>query len=107
MTSNADAKILLVDDYRGNLEALEAMLDSSGCTLIRAESADEGLLALLGHEFAAMILDIKMPMMNGIELARLVKQRKRTEHVPILFLTAHAVDEHEVLLGYGAGAVDY
>jgi signal transduction histidine kinase len=107
MNDNADVKILLVDDYRGNLDALEAMLESSGCTLIRAESADEALLALLTHEFAAMILDIKMPMMNGIELARLVKQRKRTEHVPILFLTAQAVDEHDVLLGYGAGAVDY
>jgi signal transduction histidine kinase len=107
MNSNADVKILLVDDYRGNLDALEAMLESSGCTLVRAESADEGLLALLRHEFAAMILDIKMPTMNGIELARLVKQRKRTEHIPILFLTAHAIDEHDVLLGYDAGAVDY
>jgi signal transduction histidine kinase len=107
MNSNTDVKILLVDDYRANLDALEVMLEPSGCTLIRAESADEGLLALLRHEFAAMILDIKMPMMNGIELARLVKQRKRTEHVPILFLTAHAFDEQDVLLGYGAGAVDY
>jgi signal transduction histidine kinase len=107
MNSNADVKILLVDDYRANLDALEVMLESSGCTLVRAESAEEGLLALLRHEFAAMIVDIKMPTMNGIELARLVKQRKRTEHIPILFLTAHAVDEHDVLLGYGAGAVDY
>jgi hypothetical protein len=107
MKSSADVKILLVDDYRRNLDALEAMLESSACTLVRAESAEEALLALLRHDFAAMILDIKMPGMNGIELARLVKQRKRTEHVPILFLTAHSVDEHDVLLGYGAGAVDY
>jgi signal transduction histidine kinase len=107
MNSNMDVKILLVDDYRANLDALEAMLESSGCTLVRAESADEALLALLRNEFAAMILDIKMPVTNGIELARLVKQRKRTEHIPILFLTAHSVDEQDVLLGYGAGAVDY
>lgn len=109
MNSNrdADVKILLVDDYRANLDALEALLESSGCTLVRAESADEALLALLRHEFAAMILDIRMPRMNGIELARLVKQRKRTEHVPILLLTAHSVEEQDVLLGYGAGAVDY
>jgi PAS domain S-box-containing protein len=107
MSGVADVKILLVDDYRSNLDALEAMLGSSGCTLIRAESADEALLALLRHEFAAMILDIKMPGMDGIELARLVKQRRRTEHVPILFLTAHSVEERDVLLGYGAGAVDY
>src|SRR5262249_10922922 len=77
------------------------------CACIRAQSADEALLALLRHEFAAMVLDIRMPGMNGLELAALIKQRKRTQDVPILFLTAHLVDDHDVLKGYGAGAVDY
>ncbi len=102
-----DVKILIVDDEIRNLDALEAMLESSGCTLVRAVSADEALLAMLRHDFAAMILDIKMPGMSGIELADLVKQRRRTQDVPILFLTAHLVDDADVLRGYGVGAVDY
>jgi len=101
------AKILIVDDEARNLDALEVMLEASGCTLVRAQSADEALLAMLRHEFAAMILDIKMPGMSGIELANLVKQRRRTQDVPILFLTAHLVEDADVLRGYGVGAVDY
>src|SRR5262249_46549715 len=67
----------------------------------------DALLAIVRHDFAALVLDIKMPGMNGIELATLIKQRKRSQHVPILLLTAHTVDEQDLLLGYGAGAVDY
>jgi PAS domain S-box-containing protein len=102
-----DAKILIVDDEPRNLDALEAMLDPIGCTCVRARSGDEALLALLKHEFAAMVLDIRMPMMSGIDLAKLIKQRRRTQDVPIVFLTAHLVDDEDVLRGYGAGAVDY
>jgi PAS domain S-box-containing protein len=101
------AKILIVDDEARNLDALEVMLHASGCTLVRAQSADEALLAMLRHEFAAMILDIKMPGMSGIELANLVKQRRRTQDVPILFLTAHLMEDEDILRGYGVGAVDY
>ncbi len=102
-----DTKILIVDDETRNLDALEVMLEPTGCNCVRATSADEALLALLRHEFAAMVLDIRMPGMSGIELARLIKQRKRTQDVPILFLTAHLVDDEDILRGYGAGAVDY
>ncbi|PYR95574.1 MAG: hybrid sensor histidine kinase/response regulator [Acidobacteria bacterium] len=104
---NDDVKILIVDDEARNLDALEIMLEPTGCTPIRALSADEALLAMLRHEFAAMILDIRMPGMSGIELANLVKQRRRTQDVPILFLTAHLVEDDDVLRGYGVGAVDY
>jgi PAS domain S-box-containing protein len=104
---NDGVKILIVDDEVRNLEALEVMLQPIGCTVIRALSADEALLAMLRHEFAAMILDIKMPGMSGIELAHLVKQRRRTQDVPILFLTAHLIEDDDVLRGYGVGAVDY
>ena len=100
-------EVLIVDDQTRNLDALEAMLEPLDCEMVRASSADEALLALLRHDFAAIVLDIRMPGMNGIELARLIKQRKRSQHVPILFLTAHLVDETDVLQGYGAGAVDY
>ncbi len=104
---NEDVKILIVDDEGRNLDSLEIMLQPTGCTPIRATSADEALLAMLRHDFAAMILDIRMPGMSGIELANLVKQRRRTQYVPILFLTAHLVDDEDILRGYGVGAVDY
>jgi PAS domain S-box-containing protein len=102
-----EAKVLVVDDEPRNLDALEVMLEDLGATIIRAGSADDALLMLLQHEFAAIVLDIRMPGMDGIELARLIKQRRRLQHVPILFLTAHMVDEQDLLVGYGAGAVDY
>jgi signal transduction histidine kinase/DNA-binding response OmpR family regulator len=100
-------KVLIVDDQPRNLDTLEAMLEPIGCAFVRALSADEALLALLRHDFAAIVLDINMPGMGGIELATLIKQRKRSQHVPILFLTAHQVDDDDVLRGYGVGAVDY
>ena len=102
-----DVKILLVDDEARNLDALESILESSGCTLIKALTADQALFAILQNEFAANVLDIKMPGTDGLELARLIKQRKRSQHVPILFLTAHSLDEQEVLQAYGVGGVDF
>jgi PAS domain S-box-containing protein len=102
-----DVKVLIVDDDTRNLDALEVMLEGSGCSFVRAQSGDEALIAMLQHEFAAIVLDIRMPGMSGIELAHLVKQRRRTRDVPILFLTAHLVDDADVLRGYGVGAVDY
>ncbi len=107
MTAAPHPKVLIVDDQSRNLDALEAMLAPTECEIVRAGNSDEALLALLRHDFAAIVLDIRMPDMSGIELARLIKQRKRSQHVPILFLTAHLVDEDDVLKGYGVGAVDY
>ena len=101
------APILLVDDQPANLQALELTLASTGCRFVLARSADEALLALLEQEFAAIVLDIQMPHMNGLELAELIRKRARTRYVPILFLTAHMVDEEDMLLGYRAGGVDY
>jgi signal transduction histidine kinase/CheY-like chemotaxis protein len=100
-------KVLIVDDQPSNLDVLEAMLGDSGCTLVRASSADEALLCLVRHDFAALVLDIRMPGMSGLELASLIKGRKRSQDIPILFLTAHSADEGDVLRGYSAGAVDY
>jgi signal transduction histidine kinase len=102
-----DAPILVVDDQPLNLDAIDALLAQTGCRIVRANTADQALLALLEQDFAAIVLDIKMPGMNGIELADLIKARPRSRHVPILFLTAHMFNERDVLRGYGAGAVDY
>jgi len=100
-------KVLLVDDEPRNLDALESLLDSSGYIVVRARNADDALLAILKNDFAAIVLDIKMPGTDGLELARLIKQRKQSQHVPILFLTAHSLDEKEILKAYGVGGVDF
>lgn len=100
-------RLLIVDDTPANLDALEVLLAPMGCAVVRAQSADEALLALLQDDFAAIILDILMPGMGGLELARMIKQRRRSRDTPILFLTAHLIDRSDVLVGYGLGAVDY
>src|SRR5262245_26037701 len=105
--NDESVKLLLVDDEERNLDALESILASSSCSFVRARSAEEALLALLKHDFAALILDIKMPGTSGLELARLIKARNRNRHVSILFLTAHLFDERDVLYAYDVGAVDY
>lgn len=99
--------ILLVDDDVRNLDALESILLSPDLRLVRAQNPDEALLALVHDEFACIVLDIQMPSMTGLELSRLIKTRKRSQHIPIIFLTAYFLDEKDILQGYGAGAVDY
>jgi signal transduction histidine kinase len=99
--------ILIVDDEPKNLTVLESLLDDPRYRLFRAESADQALLALVTEEFALLILDIRMPGMTGLELAKIIKDRKKTSRIPIIFLTAYYNDDLHVLDGYGSGAVDY
>ena len=98
--------ILLVDDEPKNLAVLESVLTDPCYRLVRAASADEALLALVAEEFALLVLDIQMPGMNGFELAQMIKGRKKTAGVPIIFLTAYYSEDQHVLEGYGTGAVD-
>lgn len=100
-------KILIVDDESKNLTVLESLIDDNEYTLIRAQTADEALLALIEHEFALLILDVHMPDMSGFELAKLIKQRRKSASIPIIFLTAYFNESQHVLEGYGTGAVDY
>ena len=99
--------ILIVDDEPKNLTVLETILDDPGYRLVRATSADQALVALVLEEFALLILDIRMPGMTGIQLAQVIKERKKSALVPIIFLTAYYNDDQQVLTGYGTGAVDY
>src|SRR5450432_283075 len=99
--------ILIVDDEPKNLTVLETVLDDPSYRLVRATSADQALLALVVEEFALLILDIRMPGMTGFELAQMIKDRKKTARVPIIFLTAYYNEDQHVLEGYGTGAVDY
>ncbi len=99
--------ILLVDDEVRNLDVLESILTTPEYGLVRVQTAQDALMALLNGEFAAIVLDIQMPGTNGIELAHLIKQRKRTQHIPIIFLTAYYQEDKDVIQGYEVGAVDY
>src|SRR5690349_11028236 len=99
-------KILLVDDTPENLISLEAALDGLGQDLVLANSGMEALRHLLDHDFAAILLDVKMPGMDGFETAELIRSRPRSRHTPILFLTGYKSDEH-LFRGYDLGAVDF
>jgi signal transduction histidine kinase len=99
--------ILLVDDESRNLDALEVILAGPDYRLIRATSGDDALRALLKHDVAAIVLDIRMPDVSGVELAQIIKGTRRFREIPILFLTAHLMEERDIIEGYGAGAVDY
>jgi PAS domain S-box-containing protein len=101
------ANVLLVDDRPENLLALEAILEPLGQTLLTANSGENALRQLLRHDVAVILLDVQMPDLDGFETARLIKQRERTSHVPIIFVTAISKDEQQVFRGYSAGAVDY
>jgi len=106
VASNAPVAILLVDDDRRNLIALEAMLDGLGL-IVSASTVDDALRHLLLHDFALILLDIRMPDMDGIELASVIRQRECSRRVPIIFLTAHDGGDELVARGYAVGAVDF
>jgi len=99
--------ILLVDDRPENLQALQAVLDDPSYRLTCATSANEAFRCLLRADFCLILLDARMPGMDGIEAARIIKQREKTAHVPIIFLTAAGMDVDTLHEAYGAGAVDY
>src|SRR5215212_5777964 len=101
------ATILIVDDQEENLLALEAVLEPLGQRLVRAMSGEEALSRLLREDFALILLDVQMPDMDGFQTATFVKQREKTQHIPIIFLTALSKELHHMFRGYSAGAVDY
>jgi len=105
--SSERASILLVDDRRDNLLALEATLDPLGHRLVSVTSGAAALKELLLGDFACILLDVQMPEIDGFALAELIKQRERSAHIPILFVTALSTEERHVFRGYSAGAVDY
>src|SRR5688572_30101178 len=101
------ADILMVDDRPENLMALEAILSSLGQKLVKAHSGKEALKKLLAQDFAVILLDVQMPEMDGFETAKLIRQRDRSRHTPIIFLTAYDRSEAALAKGYGVGAVDF
>src|SRR6185369_4190585 len=99
-------KILLVDDTPENLVSLEAALSGLGEQLVLANSGKEALRYLLEDDFAAILLDVRMPEMDGFETAELIRNRPRSRQTPILFLTGYKNEEH-LFRGYDLGAVDF
>jgi signal transduction histidine kinase len=107
MNNGAAINVLIVDDEPKNLAVLETVLDNPDYRLVRASSADQALLALVAQEFALLILDIRMPGMDGLQLAQMIRERKKTASVPIIFLTAYYNEDQHAIAGYASGAVDY
>ena len=107
MTAEAKANILLVDDRPESLLALEVVLADLGQNLVRADSGTQALRCVLMQDFAVILLDVHMPGMNGFETAALIRERERSMHTPIVFLTASDQSELAVFRGYSVGAVDY
>ncbi|MBD1877039.1 response regulator [Nodosilinea sp. FACHB-131] len=107
MPPELEANILLVDDRVENLIALEEILGRLGQKLVTAQSGKEALRCLLNQDFAAILLDVEMPGMDGFETASLIRQRERSEHTPIIFVTAFSTDDQLQMKGYALGAVDY
>ncbi|HEX7952448.1 MAG TPA: response regulator [Burkholderiales bacterium] len=99
--------ILMVDDEPNNLLALEALLESLGQNLLRAQSGEEALRVVLKHNPAVILLDVRMPGMDGFETARLIRQRERSRRTPIIFLTGVYREIESAFRGYEVGAVDY
>ena len=100
-------KILAIDDKKENLLALEALLDDFECDLHQALSGDEGLKLVLEHDYALALLDVQMPGMNGFEVAELIRGIKKSQHLPIIFITALNESQEYKFKGYEAGAVDF
>jgi len=101
------ASILLVDDRPANLLALEAILDSLDQHLVRATSGEEALEKLQEQEFAVILMDVRMPGMDGLRTAEVISQRESAARVPIIFLTAVPIANADVVSGYARGAVDF
>ncbi|MFE2888649.1 response regulator [Streptomyces graminifolii] len=106
-TTDERASILLVDDMEDNLVALEAVLGSLNEPLVRARSGEEAMKALLRQRFAVVLLDIRMPGMDGFETAANIKRLDQTKDVPIIFLTGTDSDAGYAFRGYATGAADY
>jgi len=104
---SAPVRILAVDDRRENLLALQAILEGLAVDVVSVTSGEAALKRLLTEDYAVILLDAHMPGMDGFETAGHIKQRERTRHIPVLFLTAVDYDPHLAFRGYQAGAVDY
>lgn len=106
-TPESEICILAVDDQPANLIALEAALKGCSYRLMTATSGEEAVAKAFAYEYAAILLDIQMPELDGFETAQLIRSFERGRHTPIIFLTALSNDDKYIEKGYEVGAVDY
>src|SRR3990167_2559749 len=104
---NIPVSVLIVDDNPAKLTALAAALAGMDLEITTAASGMEALRQLLAQDFAVVLLDVNMPIMDGFETAKTIRHRKKSEHLPIIFITAERFADDALLEGYGLGAVDY
>ena len=108
MDDNVQASILIVDDDRASIVAMQEILANLGARLVAASSGEEALRCVLEDDFAAILMDVKMPGIDGFTTAKMIRERKRSRYTPIIFLTAESSDDLTPMFrGYQAGAVDY
>ena len=101
-------KILLVDDREDNLISIEAILESGGYQIVKANSGENAIKVLLKeYDFAMILMDVRMPQMSGFDTARLIYEREKLRVIPIVFITAYSLNEENTFHGYQSGAVDY
>jgi PAS domain S-box-containing protein len=103
---NNRPRVLLVDDDERNLLAVQSILEDLG-EIVAARSGEEALRHLLKGEFAVILLDVYMPVMDGYETAQIIRSRDQTKGIPIVFLSAVNKETEHLLRGYAMGAVDY
>jgi signal transduction histidine kinase len=108
MDDTLQASILIVDDDRASVVAMQEILTSLGARLVTASSGEEALRCVLEDDFAAILMDVKMPGIDGFTTAKMIRERKRSRYTPIIFLTAESSEDLTGMFrGYQAGAVDY
>ncbi|MBL0745341.1 response regulator [Chryseolinea lacunae] len=103
-----EPKILLVDDREDNLLSIETILEPNGYRFVKANSGRQALKVLLNEfDFAMILMDVKMPNLNGFETAALIYEREKLKHIPIIFITANNYGDENMFKGYQSGAIDY
>ncbi len=107
MEEKTKVNLLLVDDNEANLIAMRAILEDLNENLVTVNSGKKALRRLLDEEFAVVLLDVDMPLMDGFEVAALMRQVQKLQFTPIIFITALYQNESNIAKGYSLGAVDY
>src|SRR5262245_17776905 len=107
MTPKEQSKVLIVDDRPENLLAIEAVLETLSCKVVRAHSGIEALKMVEENEFATIVMDIQMPGLDGFETTRRIKRLPKAKGIPVIFVTAVYKEDEDIRRAYEAGGIDF